>query len=192
MGTAAFHRLYLKFRLWPAGVRSGLLVKSCYGELGAVVGFMCFKGLLLHIDEIEELCSEFHSTKVMIDHFGFCKPAQSKEEEEAWMRLLLLSRFSQVYVKTSAFFRVSRESFPYKDTWPLVQQLVETFGASRILWGSDFPFIATDCGYLNACRELPSLMASNLSLSPEEWEWILGGTAYELFAGAWQESILAL
>lgn len=180
--------------LWPAGEnmtnKVGKAMFSRAGELGAVVGFMCFKGLMLHIDDIEELCLEFPATAVMIDHFGFCKPAQSKDEEEAWRRLLSLARFPQVYVKTSAFFRVSRQSFPYEDTWPLVQQLVDAFGAKRVLWGSDFPFVAAECGYTKACQELPSIMASKLRLSSEDWEWVLGRTALQLFAGAWQESNL--
>jgi predicted TIM-barrel fold metal-dependent hydrolase len=41
----------------------------------------------------------------------------------------------QVYVKLSAFFRVSREPFPYKDTWQILKQLLDTYGADRLMWG---------------------------------------------------------
>jgi hypothetical protein len=41
----------------------------------------------------------------------------------------------QVYVKLSAFFRVSREPFPYKDTWQMLKQLRDTYGADRLMWG---------------------------------------------------------
>lgn len=38
-------------------------------------------------------------------------------------------------MKLSAFVRISREPFPYKDTWPLVKQLIESYGADRLMWG---------------------------------------------------------
>lgn len=52
---------------------SALCVALQAGELGAAVGFMCFQGLMLHIKDIETLCTDYPSTKVLIDHFGFCK-----------------------------------------------------------------------------------------------------------------------
>ena len=77
----------------------GKALFSKAGELGIPVGFMCmkvlfclvtrcvhipnikfltlkghFQGLSLHISEIEELCTEFPSTVVSLDHLAFCKP----------------------------------------------------------------------------------------------------------------------
>eukprot|EP00897_Mesotaenium_endlicherianum_P004750 jgi/Mesen1/4302/ME000022S03589 len=157
------------------------------GELGAPVGFMCFKGLMLHIDEIEELCAEFPGTKVLMDHFGFCKPPSNEEEEAALERLLGLSRYPQVYVKASAFFRVSREAFPYRDTWPLVRQLVAAYGPGRIMWGSDFPFVVDECGYANAWQVLPQTDLEGEVLTDEEARMVMGGAARLLFPGAWKD-----
>lgn len=82
---------------------TGKKIFSRAGELGVPVGIMCFKvlasnplnfkpnikcikaifffmlvytlqGLHLHILEIEELCMNFPSTVVILDHVGFCKP----------------------------------------------------------------------------------------------------------------------
>ncbi|KAL2663256.1 hypothetical protein AAZV13_02G086400 [Glycine max] len=44
------------------------------GELNIPVGFWCMKGIGLYISEIEQLCTEFPSTVVLIDHLGFIKP----------------------------------------------------------------------------------------------------------------------
>lgn len=52
------------------------------------------QGLMLHIEDIEELCAEFPETKVMMDHFGFCRPED--RGKEPWERLLGLARFPQV------------------------------------------------------------------------------------------------
>ena len=55
--------------------------------------------------------------------------------------------FAQVHVKVSALFRVSQESYPYTDVEPMVASCLETFGADRMLWGTDFPFVVEQCGY---------------------------------------------
>ncbi|KAF2283085.1 hypothetical protein GH714_043408 [Hevea brasiliensis] len=94
-----YHAVRFNPYLWPAGqkmtnnVGKALFCKA--GELGIPVGFMCFKGLNLHIAEILELCTEFPSTVVLMDHLGFCKPPSNDEESLVFSELLKLSRFPQ-------------------------------------------------------------------------------------------------
>jgi len=170
--------------LWPKGAPMtdavGREMFQAAGELGAAVGFMCFQGLMLHIKDIETLCTDYPSTKVLIDHFGFCKGTGGED----WRRLLALARFPQVYVKTSAFFRVSAEQFPYADTQAQVLQLVDAFGANRLIWGSDFPFVVQECGYSKAAQVLNEMDG----LSDDDKEWIMGKSLAELFPGAWVQS----
>lgn len=170
--------------LWPSGEKMtnevGKALFSKAGELGVPVGFMCMKGLNLHFSEIEELCTEYPSTAVLIDHLGFCKPPTTDDESLAFSNLLKLSRFPQVYVKFSALFRVSREPFPYKDLSYSLSQVVSSFGAHRIMWGSDFPFVIDECGYKGG-NEAISLIAKQASLSSSDLDWILGGTIMQLF-----------
>lgn len=176
--------------LWPSDQKMtntvGKAMFAKAGQLGIPVGFMCFKGLLLHIAEIEELCSEFTGTTVLIDHLGFCKPPKNESDFKAWKCLLNLANFPNVFVKVSAFFRVSREQFPYKDTWPLLKELIATFGAQRLLWGSDFPFVVGECGYANAKKVL-DLAKESMSISDEDMELIMGGAALNLFQDGWIE-----
>ncbi|XP_043723704.1 4-sulfomuconolactone hydrolase-like [Telopea speciosissima] len=174
--------------LWPSGQRMtteiGRAMFSKAGELGAPVGFMCMKGLNLHIAEIEELCSAFPSTVVLLDHLAFCKPPINGEEEKGFSALLKLSRFPQVYVKFSALFRVSRNLFPYEDTCHLLSQIVSSYGANRVMWGSDFPFVVPECGYKEA-KEAVSLIASQVPLPTSDLEWIMGRTAMRVFQESW-------
>ncbi|XP_021892815.1 uncharacterized protein LOC110810828 [Carica papaya] len=145
---------------------------------------MCMKGLNLHISEIEELCTEFPSTVVLLDHLGFCKPPIDDDEKLALSRLLKLSRFQQVYVKFSALFRLSRKPFPYEDLSPILSEVVSCFGANRVMWGSDFPFVVPECGYKGG-KEAVSIIANQANLSNSELEWILSGTVMQLFQGKW-------
>ncbi|KAL9386667.1 hypothetical protein Peur_019791 [Populus x canadensis] len=174
--------------LWPSGVKMtndiGKALFSKAGELGVPVGFMCMKGLNLHISEIQELCTEFPSTVVLLDHLSFCKPPTNDEESFAFSELLKLSKFPQVYIKFSALFRVSRMPFPYQDLAPLLSQVVSSFGASRVMWGSDFPYVVPECGYKGG-KEAALSIANQVPLSSSELEWIMGKTVMQLFQGQW-------
>ncbi|XP_062156507.1 uncharacterized protein LOC133864229 isoform X2 [Alnus glutinosa] len=177
--------------LWPSGQQMtnevGKAIFSRAGELGVPVGFMCMKGLSLHVSEIEKLCTEFPSTIVLLDHLAFCKPPTDDDESLAFSELLKLSRFPQVYVKLSALFRVSRMPFPYQDLSQLLSQIVSSFGANRVMWGSDFPFVVPECGYKGA-KEAVSIIANQVPLSSSELELITGKTIMQLFQGQWLQS----
>lgn len=58
---------------------------------------MPFKGLLLHIDDIRTLATDYPETRVVIDHMGFCKADEPQSDE--WKALLRLAEMPQVYVK---------------------------------------------------------------------------------------------
>ncbi|KAG9136836.1 hypothetical protein Leryth_004575 [Lithospermum erythrorhizon] len=165
--------------LWPPGQKMtndiGKAMYSKAGELRVPVGFMCMKGLNLHLSEIETLCTEFPSTIVLLDHLAFCKPPSNDEEHKHFDELLKLSRFPQVYIKFSALFRVSRTPYPYEDLSELLSQVVSSYGANRVMWGSDFPFVVSECGYTEA-KDAVLQIAQKVPLSPSELEWIMGKT----------------
>ncbi|CAM8902543.1 unnamed protein product [Rhodiola kirilowii] len=177
--------------LWPSDEKMtneiGRSLFSKAGELGVPVGFMCMKGLNLHISEIEQLCTEYPSTTVLLDHLAFCKPPLNEEDRRSLAGLLKLSRFPQVYVKFSALFRVSRMPYPYPDLSDILSHIVANFGAQRIMWGSDFPFVVSECGYKGA-KEAVDRISDQISLSQSDREWIMGKTISRLFKAPWYES----
>ncbi|KAH1156584.1 hypothetical protein GLYMA_18G285000v4 [Glycine max] len=177
--------------LWPAGEKMtnkvGKAIFQRAGELNVPVGFLCMKGIGLYMSEIEQLCTEFPSTVVLIDHLGFIKPPLNEEEGLVFSQLLNLSRFPKVYVKFSSLFQVSREKFPYLDLAPLLSQVVASFGANRVMWGSDFPYAAAECGY-KAAKEAVLLIANQISLPPSDLEWIMGRTVAQLFPNQWTDA----
>ncbi|GMH43486.1 hypothetical protein BSKO_11408 [Bryopsis sp. KO-2023] len=176
--------------IWPEGQQMtnevGRALYSKAGELGVPVGFMAFKGLLLHIEEIETLIKEFPNTRVIIDHFGFCKC--SDPDSESWKRLIALAQFPQVYVKVSAFFRVSEMEYPYLDARVCLRRLVDAFGAQRLMWGSDFPWITQQCGYVKSWEILQAgdEATGEKLLTDQETEWIFGKTIQTIFTKGWQ------
>ena len=170
--------------LWPEGARMtdevGKAMFALAGERGAYVGFMCFHGLHLHVEEIRDLCAEFPKTRVLMDHFGFVKGV----EDPNWLALLSLAEFPQVCVKASAQFRVAPEGerWPYESTGPQLRGLLDAFGPERVVWGSDFPYVEEQCGYERASEIVGNCGAA---LSAEEAEAVMGGNLARMFPGGW-------
>ncbi|XP_051116600.1 uncharacterized protein LOC127241530 [Andrographis paniculata] len=174
--------------LWPSGQsmtnKIGKAMFAKAGELGAAVGFLLMKGLEHYISDIEELCTEFPSTTVLLDHLAFCKPPTNPEEEQVFSKLLNLSRFPQVYVKFSALFRLSRRPYPYSDLSDVLAKLVSSYGANRVMWGSDFPFVVEQSGYKNA-KEAVQLLVQQAQLSTSDKKWIMGRSVDRVFSCGW-------
>lgn len=186
-GGGVFRAVRFNPGLWSEGERMtndvGKAMFRLAGERGAAVGFMCFHGLHLHLEDIRALCSEFPDTPVLVDHFGFCKGV----EDPNWASLMSLAAFPQVTVKASAHFRAVPDGaadagWPYPTTGPQLRQLLDAFGHSRVVWGSDFPFVSEQCGYERAAAIVD---ACGAGLSPEEREAVMGGNLLAMFPGGW-------
>eukprot|EP00285_Hemiselmis_virescens_P012422 CAMPEP_0173386724 /NCGR_PEP_ID=MMETSP1356-20130122/9310_1 /TAXON_ID=77927 ORGANISM="Hemiselmis virescens, Strain PCC157" /NCGR_SAMPLE_ID=MMETSP1356 /ASSEMBLY_ACC=CAM_ASM_000847 /LENGTH=293 /DNA_ID=CAMNT_0014343067 /DNA_START=180 /DNA_END=1061 /DNA_ORIENTATION=+ len=177
--------------LWPEGRgmddEVGRAAYKRAGELGMVVGFMCFKGLDLHIEAVTALVEAQPTTKAVIDHFGFFRQ-DSQAREDIWKEVIGLAQYPHVHVKLSAFFRVSADPYPYQDLWPRVRELVDAFGSQRLLYGSDFPFVQQQCGYLKSSQALSVVRwgGEDSLLTAKEYQDVTRGTFEGLF-GAFPE-----
>lgn len=123
---------------------------------------------------VEGLIAAHPSTQVVIDHFAFCTPG---DRDAQFKQLLQLGRsYENANVKTSAFFRVSKLPYPYKDLHSSVLSLVDAFSANRVLFGSDFPFVTELCSYKEAWDVL-----DHIPLSTEDRAMVRGGAARRLY-----------
>ncbi len=183
--------------LFPDGMDSpvGHALYKKAGELQMPVGVMCFKGLLPQLPALTALLDASPATTLIVDHLGFFRqPATgglqgggAANDEAAWEALLALAARPQVHVKVSALFRASAEPPPHKDLQPRVRQLLESYGARRLMWGSDFPFVLLG----GQERNDYALNYAQASFVPAEWEvagldeqareQLMGGTAQRLF-----------
>ena len=71
-----------------------------------------------------------------------------------------------------------RQPFPFESIPPLIEMAIDAFGPSRLMWGSDFPPVASREGYRNALR-FP--MEHVPFRSETDKEWIFGKTAMSLW-----------
>ncbi|MEM2904397.1 MAG: amidohydrolase family protein [Candidatus Bathyarchaeia archaeon] len=157
------------------------LWKRC-AELGVAI---C---IYAHADQagfLEPLIREFQNVRVAFDHLGVCptnfsvdrlrRPRIETELPPPTMQTILaLAKYRNVYVKLSGDYAFSHLPYPYPDMRPVYRLLYEAYGAERLMWGTDFPWILEEPGY----KQLTKLIDFHLpDLKRREREAILGETA---------------
>jgi len=130
-----------------------------------------------HILQVKELIYEYPDTKVIIEHLG--RPDDCGDGlEDAVQPLLQLANVPSVHVKLSGFHVISSETYPYSDTYPIIQAVWNAFGSRRIIWGSDVPGVLKKCTY----HEILQFVQEKLVfLSGEDRDRILFGNARTLW-----------
>jgi len=126
---------------------------------------------------IGRLARQHPNLTLVIDHLGHVDP-NPKSHSGAWESVLGLAKHPTIYVKVSLHYRLSRDPYPWPDLHPFQQKLLAAFGASRLMWGSNFPMHLPKPAY----AERLSAVAKGLPfLSPEDRAWILGKTARSIW-----------
>lgn len=156
---------------------AGLAVYRRCGELQIPVGIMCMQGLAMHYDDILALLENSPDTKMILDHFGFT----SMDNPDNFTKLLDLAKYPGVYVKISALFRLADQSPYQRVKQERFSPLLESFGGSRLMYGSDFPFVLEQ----PEAYGMVALVSSWIK-DENDRKMILGGTAEQLF-GPWRQ-----
>jgi predicted TIM-barrel fold metal-dependent hydrolase len=121
------------------------------------------------------MCGEFRNVRCVIDHLG----QTDIGAEDQITNLLKLSKYPNVYVKVSAFYKFGSRKPPYTELAPLIRRLVAEFGSSRLMWGSDCPYQLQNG---NAFKDSVDLIASRLDfLTPADRQAMLHDVAERLF-----------
>jgi L-fuconolactonase len=138
---------------------------------------------------VDELAGELPSLTMVLNHLGFFphdmrvdplgRPAFDDPFPASTRALLQrLSRRANVSVMFSGQYAFSRQEPPYADLDEVVHEIAGAFGASRMLWASDYPWTREAPGY-------PALLGLPRATFPEasagELADIQGGTALRLF-----------
>jgi len=159
----------------PMSEGAGLAVYKRCAELQMPVGVMCFQGLQLHYDDILQLIEKSPDTVLVLDHFGFT----SIKNEDAFEKLMALAKYPNVYVKISALFRLD-DPFPFTQVKEKrFQPLLKAFGADRLMYGSDFPFVLEQPEKYGMVK-----LVSSWIDDANDAKWIMGGTSEKIF-GTW-------
>jgi predicted TIM-barrel fold metal-dependent hydrolase len=125
--------------------------------------------------EIARMCRRFPDTAVIIDHLGRIGAGPDGAIVDADVEALrALARHPKVYVKIGAFYALGKKKPPYLDLIPLIERVVQAFGARRCMWESDCPFQVVRDRYADSL----ALVRDHLgSLSKDDRNWLLHRTA---------------
>lgn len=127
--------------------------------------------------EVERMCQRFPDTPVIIDHL--CKiGGDGTIRDKDVDTLCSLAKYPRIMVKVGAFYYLGKKQPPYADLGPLIQRVVQAFGARRCMWESDCPYQVVDHKYTDSL----DLIRRRLDfLTEADRDWLLRRTAEEFF-----------
>jgi L-fuconolactonase len=159
--------------LWCVAEESRLAV-SCVGTASS----FCSPGFAARL-------SAFPKLSVVLEHLGGTARPDFDGKDETRASLMALSRFGNVSLKMPGLGQIAKRSPNLSTVNPLepgaadiLLEAVRHFGANRLMWGSDFPPVASREGYVNALRWAQEALSS---LSQNQKNEIFGGTAAHIF-----------
>jgi predicted TIM-barrel fold metal-dependent hydrolase len=136
--------------------------------------------LLIGLDQlasVAEAIKRFPNVQVVIDHLA--RPDATEDPGgKLFGDLVALARFEHVNIKLSALGFMSREPYPHRDVLAWVKRVFDSFGAERLMWGTDTPMSQDPAAIPDAMRLIGLALPE---ASPEEQAEMMGGTAARLF-----------
>jgi L-fuconolactonase len=143
---------------------------------------------------LEQLVVAVPDLPIVLNHLGFC-PHDMKVDAygrprfenpfppELVTRIAALGRYARVHLMVSgqyalSSYELSTDSPPYPDLAGVISRLADEYGADRMMWASDYPWIRDFPGY-QAIADLPARTFPDAS--PSELAALTGGTVRRLF-----------
>jgi L-fuconolactonase len=133
--------------------------------------------------EFERVLTELPSLPVIIEHLGRIGPHEAPPYP-TFQKILALARYPNTYIKVHGLGEICPRPIPFPQPMrfpsipPFMEMAYDAFGASRMMWGSDFPPVAGREGYRNALRWTMEHIPFR---NDADKEWVFGRSALSLF-----------
>lgn len=130
------------------------------------------------IVRVIELAMGYPELAFVLDHGG--KPDIRHRDLDSWTRSINdLARYPNVYCKLSGFLTLAKwKEWSAGDFYPYLDVLFDSFGADRLLFGSDWPVITLSGIYVQWVSLLEKYMEGK---SIEDRDKVFGGNAVKLY-----------
>jgi L-fuconolactonase len=129
---------------------------------------------VIRLPHLVPLIEQNPELTVVIDHMADC-PLDRPNDLKLLTRL---ASYPKVFVKISHMWSISKQAYPYRDTNEQIKLLYRSFGAKRLMWGTDWPICLKQLSY----REAVDLFRKYLDFIPrEDHEQILYKTVQKVW-----------
>jgi L-fuconolactonase len=137
--------------------------------------------------EFAHRVGECPALMIVLEHLGnTSQPATDDAAKSQHARVMELARFPNVYLKVPGLGELATRKSPLPaeggafdpEAPAVLHRAIESFGAPRLMWGSDFPPVSSREGYGNSLALLRRILQF---LRPAELDDIFGGVARRVF-----------
>lgn len=137
--------------------------------------------LLIYHHQLEEalyFLSKTSDVRIVVDHIA--KPSIKTGEKTHWeLNMAAVSSFPNVYCKISGMVtEADWRTWTKEQIYPFLDEVFETFGPSRLMYGSDWPVCLLAASYEKQLQIVTEYISA---LSREEQQQIMGATAIEFY-----------
>jgi predicted TIM-barrel fold metal-dependent hydrolase len=166
-------------RLSPSGTADGdwirgPLMPPLWHQCAQLKVPMTILAPVTRMPDLVPLIEQNPDLTIVIDHMADSPLNQPQQLE----LLLAFARYPRIFVKISHMWSLSKQQYPYADALVQVKRLHQSFGAKRLMWGTDWPVSLKDLTYAQAV----ALFRDHLDfLSPQEHAQILYKTVQEVW-----------
>lgn len=130
-----------------------------------------------HLGPLRQLLARYPQMRVVIDHGS--KPLIREKVISGWAEdMVALARDTDAWCKLSGLVTEAEPDWTIDDLRPYVDQLLDTFGPSRLIWGSDWPVCTLASSYQRWLETTDALLSA---LSNTERNAVLGGNAAQAY-----------
>ncbi|MBS4206060.1 amidohydrolase family protein [Lederbergia citrea] len=132
-----------------------------------------------HLPYIVELLEEFPKLRAVIDHCA--KPNIKDQQWGSWADgMKKVCKFDSVMCKLSGLVtETDHQSWKINDFKPYIKHVINCFGTSRIMFGSDWPVCILAASYDEVVKIVTEHLPENLTV--EEKELLFGGNAKKFY-----------
>jgi L-fuconolactonase len=134
---------------------------------------------------LAQVVKEFPSLPIIIERLGGIGRDEAPPHPK-FRQILALAQYPNIYIYTKihGLGEICQRPIPFPEPMrflsipPFMEMAYDAFGASWVMWGSDFPPVAGREGYCNALHWTMDHIPSRTAAAKE---WMFGKTALSLF-----------
>ena len=163
---------------WP-NARSGNILWELCSNFSIPVAVFASE----EVKYLQNILVQYPNLKLIIDHFGLPPIDITRKngiDEQNLADILALSKFENVYIKTSTLPVRSHAGYPFDDMKQVVKMAYNAFGPQRMLWATDFTQ-SLSRSTSTYKEEIYFWQFTMPFLKDEDIDWILDKSAREFF-----------